>query len=135
MDECIFCKIASRSIPGAIIFEDGATVAFLDIHPCATGHTVVVPKAHREHLLALEPGEAGLLFDGVRAVAELLARKLKPDGFTIGINHGSAAGQAVSHLHVHIIPRFVGDGGGSIHTVVQSKQQQSLEEVKKLIFS
>ncbi|MBI2591597.1 MAG: HIT family protein, partial [Candidatus Brennerbacteria bacterium] len=58
---------------------------------------------------------------------------LKPDGFTIGINHGEASGQAVDHLHIHIIPRWKNDGGGSIHGVVNNPPKESLEEIKKKI--
>lgn len=135
VEECIFCNIILRKIPADIVYEDGSTLAFLDIHPCSPGHTVVIPKAHREHLLSVEAGEAGLLFESVRTVMGILMKKINPQGFTIGINHGSIAGQEVSHLHVHIIPRYTEDGGGAIQSVIQNKKQQSLEEVKKNIFS
>ena len=133
--ECIFCGIARKEIPAEIVREDERTVAFLDIHPRAPGHTVVVPRQHSPTLLELPDGEIGLLFSAVKYATRLLANALHPSGFTIGINHGSVSGQTVDHLHVHILPRFLGDGGGSIHSVVTNPPQESLAAVAAKIRS
>jgi histidine triad (HIT) family protein len=58
--------------------------------------------------------------------------RLKPDAMNIGINNGKLAGQAVPHMHWHIIPRYVGDGGGSMHSIVRSKESINVQEVAKL---
>ena len=131
--DCLFCKIIEGKIASQKIYEDEAVVAFLDIFPRSIGHTVVVPKRHVETILELKENEVGPIFNGVRKVTQLLKDKLNPHGFTIGINHGKVSGQAIDHLHIHIIPRFEGDKGGSIHTVVDNPPKESLEEVKNLI--
>ncbi len=107
--------------------------AFLDVDPRATGHTMVVPKAHVENILALDESDMQPLLSAVKRVTSELQRSLNPDGFTIGINHGAASGQAVAHLHIHIIPRWSADGGGSIHSVVHNPPKESVEEVRKKI--
>ena len=69
---------------------------------------------------------------GLRAAAGRVEARLKPDGMNIAINNGSAAGQAVPHVHWHIIPRFEGDGGGSAHSIIRSKDTGEVSEVAKL---
>jgi histidine triad (HIT) family protein len=131
MNDCLFCKIISKEQAAQVIYEDDAVVAVLDIFPRAIGHAVVIPKRHAETILELDSKEIGPVFDGVRKITQILKDKLHPDGFTIGINHGKVSGQAIDHLHIHIIPRFLGDQGGSIHTVVNNPPKESLEEVAK----
>jgi len=135
MNDCLFCKIISKEQTAQIIYEDEAIVAVLDIFPRAIGHTMIIPKRHTETILELDSKETGPIFDGVRKITQILKDKLHPDGFTIGINHGKVSGQAIDHLHIHIIPRFLGDKGGSIHTVVDNPPKESLEEVAKKIVS
>jgi histidine triad (HIT) family protein len=127
--ECIFCKIARKEIPAEVIAEDTHTVAFLDIMPRAPGHTMVIPKVHASNILDLPESEIEPLFMSVRKIAERLSRVLKTDGLTIGINQGEASGQAVEHLHVHLLPRFKNDRGGSIHSVVSNPPKESLKEI------
>ena len=133
--DCLFCKIASKEIPSAVIYEDDHVLAFLDVHPLAPGHTLVVPKRHADNLIDLLPEEVEPLFQAVKNVTALLEKTLSPRGFTIGINHGRFSGQMVDHLHVHVIPRFEGDGGGSLHSVVQNTPKESLEEIQAKIIS
>ena len=127
--DCLFCKIARRDFPAALIHEDMHTVAFLDIEPCSAGHAVVIPKRHAETLLDLHGGDVGTLFTAVRTTTGLLKKALHADGFTIGINHGTTAGQAIPHLHVHIIPRYLGDKGGSMHSVVNNPPAEPIEDI------
>jgi histidine triad (HIT) family protein len=129
MDECLFCRIAAREIPSKVVYEDSAALAFLDIHPCAPGHTVIIPKVHADTLLALADEDTGPLFLAVKRVTDQLMQGLRPDGFTVGINHGRTAGQAVDHLHIHVIPRWVGDGGGSIHSVVRNAPKEGPDDL------
>jgi|SRR3989338_8358151 len=124
MPDCLFCKIARKEFGSAVIYENGDVLAFLDINPRAPGHAMVVSRTHSETLLDLPDEALAPLFEGVKTVTGMLQRALAPDGFTIGINHGKASGQAVDHLHVHVIPRFTGDGGGSIHTVVSPAKER-----------
>ncbi len=131
--DCLFCRIVGKEIPVNVVFENEAVLAFLDLNPRAEGHTLVIPKSHFKNLLDLPSTEVGGFFEGVKKVQEILDKVFKPDGFTIGINQNQAAGQEVDHIHVHLIPRFLGDGGGSVQGVVDSPSKGSLEEVKEKI--
>lgn len=124
MPSCLFCRIGRGELPADVVREDKETIAVLDIHPRAPGHTMVIPRAHRETILDLSAAELHAVFRAVQRVTETLAAALKPHGFTIGINHGKAAGQAVDHLHVHIVPRYHGDGGSSLHGVVDNPSSE-----------
>lgn len=108
-------------------------MAFLDINPRAVGHAMVIPKAHAANILDLPAEEVSPLFSAVKAVTTKIQKALNPDGFTIGMNHGDASGQTVKHLHVHIIPRWKDDGGGSIHSVVNKSGTESVEDIQKKI--
>ncbi len=132
MQDCIFCKIIKGEIPNYRVYEDNKVLAFLDINPHAKGHTVVIPKVHAETLLDLNEELIGPLFKGVKIVQEKLDQVLQPEGYNLGINHGEMAGQAIPHLHIHILPRYLGDGGGNIHSIVNNPGSKSVEELFKL---
>ena len=129
--DCLFCDIASKKIPAHIVYEDEETLGFLDIKPLAPGHTVIIPKTHAESILDLKDELINPVFGAVKKMTERLKKVLGPEGFTIGINQGKTAG--VDHLHVHIIPRWENDGGGSIHTVVLNPPKETLESIKEKI--
>ncbi|MGB9609110.1 MAG: HIT family protein [Minisyncoccia bacterium] len=129
MIDCVFCKIINKEIEAKIIYENKNALAFLDINPHAPAHTVVIPKKHCNTILDLNKNNILQLFSAVKEVTALLKKTIHPDGFTIGINHGRVAGQAINHLHIHIMPRFLNDGGGSIHSVVLNKPKESIEEI------
>lgn len=131
--DCLFCRIIKKEISAEIVYEDDRSLAILDITPRAPGHTMVIPKVHSQTISDLSENELGLLFETVKKVIKLIQRGLKPEGFTIGINHGRISGQVIDHLHIHIIPRFKDDGGGSIHSVVYNPPKESLREIKKKI--
>lgn len=133
MSDCLFCKIGKGEIPALTVYEDDHVLAFLDIHPVAPGHTMVIPKVHAENMLDLPESEVEPLFLGVKKVTGMLKTALQPDAFTIGMNHGRMSGQMVDHLHVHILPRFRNDGGKSIHSVVNNVPKESLEILRKKI--
>ncbi len=101
-------------------------MAFLDLHPSSRGHTLIIPKTHASTLAALDTREIGPLFAAVKSVMGLLHRSLTPEGLTIGWNHGWAAGQQVHHLHVHIIPRYTGDGGRGIQSLCAGAPAEDL---------
>lgn len=127
--ECLFCSIAKKEIPSHMVYEDGAAAAFLDIHPRAPGHTIVVPKRHAETILEVPESDIGPLFGAVKKVARMVKHAFGSDGLTIGINHGKASGQVVEHLHIHIVPRFFNDRGISVQGVVERPSEESLEAV------
>jgi len=129
MSECLFCKIVNKEIEAKVIYEDENNLAFLDVYPHAPGHTVLIPKKHYYDILELEDNEIASLFVALKKTLALIQNAINPDGFTIGINHKEAAGQVIPHLHIHLIPRFKNDGGGSIHSVVLNKQKESIDEI------
>lgn len=110
MDSCLFCKIVRKEIPAEIVYENGLSLAFLDINPVNPGHILVVPKAHHADF-ASTPAE---LLGDIAAVAQRLAKAAMEatgaEGFNIGVNNGRAAGQLVDHMHLHVMPRHKGDG-------------------------
>lgn len=126
MPECIFCRIVAGELRAHTIYEDAHAVAFLDIHPSARGHALVIPRVHAETLAQLDDREVGPLFLAVKSVAGLVEASLRPAGMNIGWNGGWAAGQRVGHLHVHLIPRYAGDGGGGMQSIVQSFAAEDL---------
>lgn len=130
---CLFCKIANKEIPSEIIYEDGDTVGALDIQPRAPGHAMIIPKHHCENILDIPNEKIGAVFSAVRKITELLKEKLRPDGFTIGINHGRVSGQTIDHLHIHVIPRWASDGGGSVHSAVNNPPEISVGEMAEKI--
>jgi len=128
MTDCLFCKIAKKEIPAAIFYEDSKTVSFLDIKPHSLGHSVVILKNHSENILDTNENDLSSLFSAVKKTIAILQKALSPSGFTIGINHGEIAGQVIKHLHIHIIPRYQDDKGGSIHSVVFNPPKESVNE-------
>ncbi len=133
MQDCLFCKIARKDIPAHVIFENPGAIAFLDIHPVAKGHAVVIPRAHSGNVVDADDESLSGAILAVRETVKKLERALHPAGFTIGINHGEAAGQAVPHLHIHVIPRYSGDGGKSIHSIVSAPAPSDIAETYTLI--
>lgn len=133
--DCLFCNIANKSREADIVYEDEHVIGILDIFPRTPGHVMIIPKAHAETILDLPEGEVEPVFMAVRKMTAILQDALSPDGFTIGINHGKVAGQAIDHLHVHIMPRWHNDGGGSLHSVVGNPPKESLTDIKNKILN
>lgn len=131
-EDCIFCKIVNGEVPKYLVYEDKYVLAFLDIHPCAKGHTVVIPKQHFENLLELDNLDWEKISVGIKMAMTKVQAVLKPDGMNIGISERPAGGQVVPHVHWHIIPRWEGDGGGSVHSIIKSKDKINVAEVANL---
>ncbi|QFG00112.1 HIT family protein [Psychrobacillus glaciei] len=106
MSECIFCKIIDGSIPSAKIYEDEHVYAFMDIMPLTKGHTLVIPKNHKENVYDLSEEEASNLFKVVPKIASVLKEAFGPVGMNLLNNNGAPAGQSVFHFHLHFIPRY-----------------------------
>lgn len=107
--DCIFCKIVRGDIPAHIVYEDDATLAFLDISPAARGHALVIPREHTPDLFGAPDETLSAVTQAVQQVGRRLQQVLQPDGLNVIQNNGSAAGQSVFHYHVHLIPRWEGD--------------------------
>jgi histidine triad (HIT) family protein len=119
---CLFCKIASGEIPSKKVYEDANVIAFLDINPRNPGHTLVIPKKHFVTLLDMPEREVGKLFESTRIVAMAVKNGTNADGLSLVQLNGKAAGQVVTHVHVHLIPRFMSEGPVSLEGVLSSKK-------------
>jgi histidine triad (HIT) family protein len=133
MPACLFCDIARGARTAHLVYETPAAVAFLDIHPLADGHAMVIPREHYVRLVEMPAGAVGQLFAAVREVTARVNAATNTRDATIGINDGPGAGQVVPHLHVHVVPRAPGDGGGTIHSIIRTPARCSLEEMRDRI--
>lgn len=112
-ESCIFCTIARRQMPASILDEDDHSLAFLDIRPINPGHFLVIPKRHAARLADLAPAEGGRLFEMARGLARALYRSgVRCEGVNFHLADGEVAGQEIFHVHLHVYPRYAGDGVG-----------------------
>lgn len=105
MQLCAFCTLPSSRI----VLANEFAVVVRDAYPVSPGHTLVLSRRHVGSFFALEPSERAAVLDLLDEARRTLDEEFHPEGYNIGINDGSAAGQTVSHLHVHLIPRYQGD--------------------------
>lgn len=110
MNVCIFCKIIAKEVPAEVVYENGKTIAFLDIKPVNPGHVLVVPKEHYPDFASTPPEQLGDIVAVAQKIARAAMTALGVNGFNIGINNGRVAGQLVDHMHLHVMPRDEGDG-------------------------
>jgi diadenosine tetraphosphate (Ap4A) HIT family hydrolase len=117
---CPFCRLEANRVR----LESQFAVAISDAFPVAQGHTLVIPKRHVASLFELRDDEQAAVWKLVAQVRTRLLAELHPDGFTVGVNDGAAAGQTVMHAHVHVIPRRRGDAPdprGGVRWVIPDK--------------
>ena len=131
-EDCIFCKIANGEIPSKSLYEDEKFRVILDLGPAAKGHSLILPKDHAANLYELPEKLAGDAMILAKKMASLLTEKLNCDGINLVQNNGEAAGQTVEHFHIHLIPRYKGDGQ-NINWVPGNPSQEELEAVRKQI--
>ena len=109
-DNCIFCKLANGVIPTNSIYEDDEFNVILDAGPATIGHALILPKEHYKNIYELPEETAGEVFKLAKKLAVKMTDKLGADGFNIVQNNNEVAGQSVFHFHMHLIPRYEGDG-------------------------
>lgn len=107
---CIFCRIIKGELPSFKIYEDAYSLAFLDIHPVSNGHTLVIPKVHERNIFEVSAESWAHVQETVRTVAAALESATAANGINLMMNNREHAGQVVDHAHVHLVPRFKGDG-------------------------
>ncbi|MEJ5300093.1 MAG: HIT family protein [Thermodesulforhabdaceae bacterium] len=110
MESCIFCQIVKGTIPSAKLYEDDFVLSFLDINPINPGHALVIPKKHYPTILDVDDEDLKKTAAVTKLVARALKEALSCDGINILQNNFEAAGQLIHHFHIHVIPRFEGDG-------------------------
>lgn len=104
MEDCLFCKIASRKIPATLEYEDEDVLAFNDIHPQAPLHVLVIPKKHIARVADLEETDIPLAGKMILAAKRIIEKKdMTEKGYRLVFNSGAEAGQSVFHLHLHLL--------------------------------
>jgi len=102
--DCLFCRIAEKQVPAAIVHETESTLAFRDIHPRAPVHVLVIPKKHIENVMQIALDQGALVAEIHRTIqAVARAENVNETGFRIVVNNGSDSGQEVKHLHYHVL--------------------------------
>lgn len=109
-DDCIFCKLANGVIPTNAIYEDEDFKVIMDANPASKGHCIILPKTHAENLYELPEKYCEKLLPVAKKCSTVLKEVLGCEGLNVLQNNGEVAGQTVFHLHVHLIPRYAGDG-------------------------
>ena len=108
-DGCIFCKALFED-DDLTLYKGKAAMVMMNKYPYINGHLLVAPRKHLSALDQLEKAIMGELLETVNKSVEIIKRRMKPDGFNIGLNLGKVAGAGVEdHLHFHIVPRWFGD--------------------------
>jgi histidine triad (HIT) family protein len=109
----VFCDIIQGKAPASVAYADKRVMAFMDIRPVNAGHLLVVPRSHACFLADLDGEVGGHLFQiGMRLAGAVRESGVRCDGVNLFLADGKAAGQEVFHIHLHVIPRFRGDGFG-----------------------
>lgn len=129
---CVFCKIIKRELPASFVYEDELCIAFLDIHPMTEGHVLIIPKDHKERFTQLEDQTAGHIFKvGHKILKAIEKSDFRSEGANLFLSDGVVAGQEVMHTHLHIAPRFKGDGQrvGFMHTDPEQVSRKRLDEI------
>jgi histidine triad (HIT) family protein len=131
-EDCIFCSIVAGDIPGRIVHETDHAIAFLDANPLAPGHTLVVPKQHHARIEEIPEDDAADLFGAVHDLVPRVEAAVDAEAVSVGINDGEAAGQEVPHSHVHLVPRFEGDGGSPFHAIAPASEEPADEKLDEI---
>ena len=131
-ENCIFCKIAAGEIPSKTLYEDEAFRVILDLGPATRGHALILLKNHYRNLFELPEEEAEKVMVLAKRMALRMREKLNCDGFNLVQNNEEVAGQTVFHFHMHLIPRYKGDGQ-IIGWKPGKPDEAQLEEIRKEI--
>ena len=108
---CVFCGIVEGRLEASLLYDDQRVVAFMDLNPITPGHLLVIPKAHAASLDALDAEDGAQAFRvAQRLAAAVRASGLRSEGVNLFLADGEAAGQEVFHVHLHVLPRYEGDG-------------------------
>lgn len=129
---CVFCQIVAGESPAHIVAEDQRCLAFMDIAPLSRGHVLVVPRAHSSGLLDMSPDDGAAVMRTTLRVAAAVNTALRPDGMNLFHATGEAAGQSVFHAHLHVVPRWHGDGFRP-PIIPERVQDDALDETAALI--
>lgn len=129
----VFCKIINGEIPCHKIYEDDDVLAFLDISQLTKGHALVVSKKHYDNFLSVPHEEMHKVMDVAQRIGQVAIKFLHADGVNILTNCYEAAGQSVMHFHVHVIPRYDGEGQKVIEFKTSDSKDLNLPSIASTI--
>jgi histidine triad (HIT) family protein len=132
MTDCIFCKIAAKAIPATVVHEDEHTVAFMDIGQVNPGHVLVAVKRHAENIYSIDEVQAAAVFRTAAKLARAIRAAFEPEGLSVYQANGKAAGQTVFHLHLHLVPRYEGDGMALTWPVKNPPREKLVEYAERI---
>jgi histidine triad (HIT) family protein len=132
MTSCVFCRIVAKEIPATVVHEDEHTLAFMDIGQVNPGHVLVAVKKHADNIYALEDAQAGAVFRAAARVARAIRGAFEPQGLSVYQANGAAAGQTVLHLHMHLVPRYEGDGMAFTWPVKNPPREKLVEYAERI---
>jgi len=132
MTSCVFCRIVAKEIPATVVHEDEHTLAFMDIGQVNPGHVLVALKKHAENIYALEDAQAAAVFRAAARVGRAIRGAFEPQGLSVYQANGAAAGQTVLHLHVHLVPRYEGDGMALTWPVKNPPREKLVEYAERI---
>lgn len=130
--DCIFCKLVAKQIPASIVYEDEATLAFMDLGQVNPGHVLVACKAHAANIYELDEAQAAAVFRTAARVARAIRAAFDPPGLSIYQANGKPAGQTVFHFHLHVLPRHEGDGMQLVWPVKNPPREQLAANCAKI---
>lgn len=136
MTSCIFCDIINGKAPSSRVYEDETCLVFMDIQPINAGHLLVVPKVHATDLSDLPPETGGKMFKVAQKMTDAVMNSgIRCEGVDLLLAHKPAAGQEVFHAHLHVIPRYQGDGFKFVipfdHHPTQEELEQTAAQIKQ----
>ncbi len=131
-EDCIFCRIANGEIPSRTLYEDEMFRVILDLSPATRGHALILPKQHADSLYDLPEETAAAAMALAKRIADRMRQRLGCDGLNLVQNNGKTAGQTVPHFHMHVIPRYDGDGQ-TIGWVPGETVEKELDEVRDIL--
>jgi histidine triad (HIT) family protein len=113
MIDCVICDVLSGELEVSLVHRDELCAGFMDIQPINPGHMLIVPVRHSSALAELRSEESSQMFRVAQALgAALLKSSVKCEGVNLFLADGAAAGQEIFHTHLHVVPRYAGDGFG-----------------------
>ncbi|MCD6464375.1 HIT domain-containing protein [Candidatus Woesearchaeota archaeon] len=140
MNGCVFCDVAKNRIKTWTFYEDKLIKAFFDIHPANLGHSLIIPRKHYSSIVEVPDSVLLNMFSLAKKLILTYREVLSIKDFNILLSEGREAGQEIPHVHVHIIPRFAGDGvvfnwkeKNELTTQFPRLQKEIQEKLKSLI--
>jgi histidine triad (HIT) family protein len=118
----VFARILRGELPGERVYEDGETLAVMDIAPRSKGHVLVIPKRPSRNLLDADPSALGAALSVAQLIANAAMKAFSADGVMLAQFSEAVAGQTVFHLHFHVIPRYEGEPLGAAEGPMQDKE-------------